>query len=115
MDYIDILTTPKCHRDAYYMIQSLDHGHATERETRAMLKKAGKRIGQLSAQNSVCQSTIHSLESKIEELQGPKSGKRVVVDPNTRFANMDAIKKAMDEAAEKEAQIKAREPKKKRG
>jgi hypothetical protein len=34
------------------------------------------------------------------------------VNPNTRFANIDAIKKAMDEAAEKEAQIKAREPEK---
>jgi hypothetical protein len=33
----------------------------------------------------------------------------VVLDPNTRFANIDAIKKATDEAAEREARIKARE------
>jgi hypothetical protein len=94
------------------MIQSLDHRHITERETRAILKKAGKRIGQLLAQNAVYQSKIHGLESQIEELRGPKSRKRVVVDSNTRFTNIDAIKKAMDEATEKEAQIKAREPEK---
>jgi hypothetical protein len=34
------------------------------------------------------------------------------VVPNTRFANIDAIKKAMDADAEREAQIKAREPEK---
>jgi hypothetical protein len=33
------------------------------------------------------------------------------VDPNTGFANIDAIM-AMDEAAEQEARIKAREPEK---
>ena len=76
------------------------------------MKKAGKRIGQLSVQNAVYESKIHNLESQIEELRGPKSRKRVVLDPNTRFANIDAIKKAMDEAAEQEAQIKAREPEK---
>jgi len=35
-----------------------------------------------------------------------------VVDPNTKFAHIDAIKKAMDEATEQEARIKAREPEK---
>jgi hypothetical protein len=94
------------------MIQSLDDGHMTERETRVILRKAGKRIGQLTAQNAVSESKIHSLESQIEELRGPKTRKRVAVDPNTRFANIDAIKKAMDEAAEQEARIKAREPEK---
>jgi len=84
----------------------------TERETRAILRKAGKRIGQLSAQNAVSESKIHSLESQIEELRCPKTRERVAVDPNTRFANIDAIKKAMDEAAEQEARIKAREPEK---
>ena len=84
----------------------------TERETRAILRKAGKRIGQLTAQNAASESKIHSLESQTEELRGPKTRKRVAVDPNTRFANIDAIKKAMDEAAEQEARIKAREPEK---
>ena len=84
----------------------------TERETQTMLKKAGKRVGQLTAQNAVSESKIHSLESQIEELRCPKTRERVAVDPNTRFANIDAIKKAMDEAAEQEARIKAREPEK---
>jgi hypothetical protein len=94
------------------MIQSLDNGHMTERETRAILKKAGKRIRKLAAQNTACESKIYSLESQIKELRGPKTRKRVVVDPNTRFANIDAIKKAMNEATEQEERIKARQPEK---
>ena len=90
----------------------MDNGHIIERETRAILKKAGKRIGQLTAQNAASESKIYSLESQIKELRGPKTRKRVAVDPNTRFANIDAIKKAIDEAAEQEARIKAREPEK---
>ena len=34
------------------------------------------------------------------ELDNQKGRKRVAVDPNTKFANIDAIKKAKDEAAE---------------
>jgi hypothetical protein len=94
------------------MIQSLDNGHMTQRETQAILRKAGKRIGQLAAQNAVSESKIRSLEAQLEELRGPKTRKRVVVDPNTKFANIDAIKKAMDEATEQEARIKARESEK---
>jgi hypothetical protein len=111
-DDIDVLATPESHRDVYHMIQSLDNGHMTQRGTRAILRKAGKRIGQLVAQNAVSESKIHSLEAQLEELRGPKTRKRVVVDPNTKFANIDAIMKAMDEAAEQEARIKAREPEK---
>jgi len=105
-------TYVQSHRDVYHMIQTLDNGHMTQRETRAILGKAGKRIGQLAAQNAVSESKIHSLEAQLEELRGPKTRKRVVVDPNTKFANIDAIKKAMDEATEQEARIKAREPEK---
>ena len=32
------------------------------------------------------------------------------MDPNTTFANIDAIKKAIGEATEQEVRIKAREP-----
>ena len=42
----------------------------------------------------------------------PKFRKRVVADPDARFANIDAVERAMDEAAEQEARIKAREPEK---
>jgi hypothetical protein len=111
-DDIDVLATPKSHHDVYHMIQSLDNGHMTQRETQAILRKAGKRIGQLAAQNAVSESKIRSLEAQLEELRGPKTRKRVVVDPNTKFANIDAIKKAMDEATEQGARIKAREPEK---
>jgi hypothetical protein len=73
----------------------------------------GKRIGQLSAQNAVYESKADSLTSQTEEPPDPRTRKRVVLDPNTRFAHIDATKKAMDEAAEEEARIKATELEKK--
>jgi hypothetical protein len=42
-----------------------------------ILKKMDKQIGQLSAQNAVYESKVHSLESQIEELRGPKTRKPV--------------------------------------
>ena len=47
----------------------------TQRETQAILRKAGKRIGQLAAQNAVSKSKIRSLEAQLEELRGPKTHK----------------------------------------
>jgi succinate dehydrogenase/fumarate reductase-like Fe-S protein len=60
----------------------------------------------------VCESKIYSLESKIEELQGLKTRKRVVMDLNTRFININAIKKGINKATEQEARIKARQSEK---
>ena len=76
------------------------------------LEESGKWIEQLAVQNAVCESKIYRLESQIEELRGPKTRKRAAIDPNTRFASIDAIKKAIDEATEQEARIKARQPEK---
>lgn len=67
---------------------------------RTILRKAGKRIGQLTAQNALYESRIYGLELKFMELGDQKGRKRVAIDPNTKFANIDAIKKAKDEAAE---------------
>ena len=49
------------------------------------------------------------MQSQLEDLKGPKIRRRVAVDPNTKFANIDSIKQAIEEAEEKEAQIRAKE------
>ena len=54
---------------------------------------------------------IYSLQSQLQDLKGPKIRRRVAVDPNTKFANIDSIKQAIEEAEEKEAQIRAKESK----
>ena len=56
---------------------------------------------------------IYSLQLQLEDLKGPKICKRVAVDPNTKFANIDSIRQAIEEAEEAEAKIRAKEPKSK--
>ena len=51
------------------------------------------------------------MQSQLEDLKGPKRRKRVAVDPNTKFANMDSIKEAIGEVEKEEARIKAKETK----
>ena len=51
------------------------------------------------------------MQSQLEDLKGPKKHKRVAVDLNTKFANIDSIKEAIGEAEKKEAHAKAKETK----
>ena len=51
---------------------------------------------------------IYSLQSQLEDLKGPKIRRRVAVDPNTKFVNIDSIKQAIEEVEEKEAKIRAK-------
>jgi hypothetical protein len=48
---------------------------------------------------------------QLEDFKGPKRHKRVAVDPNTKFANIDSIKEAIGEAEKEEARAKAKETK----
>ena len=53
------------------------------------------------------------MQLQLEDLKGPKKRRRVAVDPNIKFINIDSIKQAIEEAEEKEAKIRAKEPKSK--
>ena len=57
------------------------------------------------------EAQIYSLQSQLEDLKGPKRRKRVAVDPNTKFANIDSIKEAIGEAEKEEVRAKAKETK----
>ncbi|OCK99303.1 uncharacterized protein K441DRAFT_539345, partial [Cenococcum geophilum 1.58] len=54
---------------------------------------------------------IHSLQSQLKDLKGPKRRKRVAVDLNTKFVNIDLIKEAMGKVEKEEARVKAKETK----
>ena len=51
------------------------------------------------------------MQSQLEDLKGPKKRKWVAIDPNTKFANVDLIKEAIDKVEKEEARIKAKETK----
>ena len=51
------------------------------------------------------------MQLQLEDLKGPKKRKRVAVDPNIKFANVDLIKEAIGEAEKEEERVKAKETK----
>ena len=51
------------------------------------------------------------MQSQLEDLKGPKIRRRVAVDLNTKFVNIDSIKQAVEEAEEIEAKVRAKESK----
>ena len=51
------------------------------------------------------------MQSQLEDLKGLKRRKRVAVDLNIKFANIDSIKEAIGEAEKEEARAKAKETK----
>jgi len=51
------------------------------------------------------------LQSQLKDLKGPKRYKRVAVDLNTKFINIDLIKKAIGEVEKEDVCVKAKETK----
>ena len=51
------------------------------------------------------------MQSQLKDLKGPKRRKRVAVDLNTKFANIDSIKEAIGKAEKEDVRIKAKETK----
>ena len=49
------------------------------------------------------------MQLQLKDLKGPKRRKRVAVDLNTKFANIDSIKEAIGEAEKEDVRIKAKE------
>ena len=51
------------------------------------------------------------MQSQLKDLKGPKKRKRVAIDLNIKFTNVDSIKEAIGEAEKEEARTKAKETK----
>jgi hypothetical protein len=51
------------------------------------------------------------LQSQLKDLKGLKKRKRVAIDLNTKFINVDSIKEAIGEVEKEKAHIKAKETK----
>ena len=51
------------------------------------------------------------MQSQFEDIKGLKNNKRVAVDLNIKFVNIDLIKEAIGEAKKEEAHAKAKETK----
>ena len=75
-----------------------------------VLQKVSRQLERLTVEAAYKDAQIYSLESQLKDLKGPKIRKRVAVDPNTKFANIDSIKQAIEEAEEIKTKRRAKEP-----
>ena len=55
------------------------------------------------------ETLIQQQKTQIEQLENKKQRKKVIIDSNTWFANIEEIKKAQDEAAASDTKKKARD------
>jgi hypothetical protein len=82
----------------YRMIQGLYNEHTPNRKTRLLLQKVSRQLERLTVEAVYKDAQIYSLQSQLEDLKGLKIRKRVAVDLNTKFANVDSIEQAIEEA-----------------
>ncbi|KAG0636260.1 hypothetical protein HOY80DRAFT_1055092 [Tuber brumale] len=120
-DFETLLRTPKHPQDIYYAVQRL--GPLT-RDQQTVFQKAQKALREAAVRASILYATNERLRIQIDQLESKKKKRKVILDPNTIFANVESIKRSLEEAekargeaeaekakiAEKKAQAKAKEP-----
>lgn len=76
-----------------------------------LLQKVSRQFKRLTVEAAYKDAQIYSLQSQLKDLKGPKIRRRVAVDLNTKFTNIDSVNQAIEEAEEIEAKIRAKESK----
>ena len=76
----------------YQMVQSLRNDHTPDRKTWLLLQKVSRQLERLTVEAAYKDAQIYSLQSQLKDLKGPKRRRRVAVDPNIKFTNIDSIK-----------------------
>jgi hypothetical protein len=94
-----LFQTPKRPHDLHIASQKLRSTFSLPREARVILHKAGKAIGRANTRAAGLEAKITQLNYQLEKLQHKKPKKRIMLNANTQFANIENIKKALDEAA----------------
>jgi hypothetical protein len=105
-------STPQKAQDIYQAQQLLLRSESLSRSTRLVLGKAGKAISLANAHSAQLQAENQRLKSQLEQLQSTHTRKRVKVDQNDRFNNVESIKAAIDRAAAQAAQASTKETEK---
>jgi len=80
------------------------------RDLRTLVNKTSKAFSHLTTQHAFIQASNQQLQQQLKELEDKRKKRKVPVDPNLQFVNIESIKQAMEEAALQEARIQARKP-----
>jgi len=79
----------------YVAQQAIQETEGLGRNTRLILQKAAKAIGLANARAAGQGETITKLQRQLEACKPQQKRKRVVVDPNQRFADIESIYRAV--------------------
>ncbi len=99
-DTLDLVfNTPQSSQDLYKAQQRLFLSDTLSRSTRLVLGKAGKAISRSNTRAAKLETENKRLKYQLSQLQTIQSRKRVRIDQNERFSNVEAIQAAINQAA----------------
>ncbi|UPX10142.1 uncharacterized protein EKO05_0000813 [Ascochyta rabiei] len=104
----DVFATPQSSQ-ALYKAQQLILSESHSRSTRLMLGKAGKAIARANTRAARLEFENQRLKYQLDSATITHSRKRVQVNPNERYSNVEAIKAAIDRAAALQAEQASRQ------
>ncbi|WEW58418.1 hypothetical protein PRK78_003886 [Emydomyces testavorans] len=76
----------------------------------SFFRKISKTLERMNVEQALLQASNYKLNNQLEGLQSSKAKKRVEVNPNTQFANIEFIKKTQDEAKALEQHTQQKQP-----
>ena len=91
-------STPQGPRDLYIAQRDLQSVENLGRKTRVLLQKAGKALASANARAAGLEAGKRRLEQQLEAASSQRRRKRVQVDPNQRFAEVETIREAIHAA-----------------
>jgi len=68
------------------------------RDQRTVFQKAQKALWEATARHGILHATNKHLQQQLTELESKKKKGKVILDPNTIFANVESIKPSLEEA-----------------
>ncbi|PSN59020.1 hypothetical protein BS50DRAFT_594992 [Corynespora cassiicola Philippines] len=100
----DFVATHQRPQDLYRAQQRLQMAEGVSRRTRLLLHKASKGLSKANTRAAGLEASVQRLESQLATLrpQGPR--RRVHIDPNQRFADIENIRAAIGQSVAQPAQ-----------
>ncbi|KAI1000789.1 hypothetical protein K3495_g7406, partial [Podosphaera aphanis] len=95
---IDDIHTPRKPADVYAIFQIYRESNEGVRSENLLTRKIAKLTGELQAQLAEKMTIIEAQALEIERLSQSKRRKKITVDANTQFLNIEVIKRAQEEA-----------------
>ena len=98
------LSTPQGPRDLYLAQQDIQKLEGLGRRTQLLLQKAGKAFAAANARAAGLEAEKKRLQHELQATSSRRTRKRVQIDPNQRFAEVENIVGAIRAAEALEAQ-----------